>query len=311
MPDARADDCTSSIIRVLPIPASPRMRIADPDVPPMQLSRTARNTAISERRPASGWASAVEVCVPVGRQTSIGKSRPLSLREPTELIGDHAAGRPIDGIRDKRFPAGRAREKPRGDIGGLARDGIATMAVAADRACDDFADGDADVDRKRSRHARLHIRKGGMNLKGGAHRAFGVIAVGDRRAEQRHRRVADVLVDCSAETVDDRVDQSEEALQQRVHLFRIEFRREARIANQIAKQNRYRPTVALGNGAARFGRRRAIAGEEPSATAAVPSAAFVGVTAFPTRRGQGRTAGRAEFALLAVLELAVLTTQFC
>ncbi len=237
---------------------------------------------------------------------------PLQPQRANGLIGDRVAGRPIDGIRDERFPAGRAREKPCGDISGLTGDGIAAMAIAADRACDDFADGDADVRRKRSRHARLQIRKGGMNLQGGAHRAFGVIAVGDRRAEQRHRRVADVLVDRSAEAVDDRVDQREEALQQCVHFFRIELRREARITNQIAKQNRDRTTVALGNGAAtRFGRRDAIVGEEPPAAAAVPGAAFVGVTAFPTRRGQGGAAGRAEFAFLAVLELAVLTTQFC
>jgi hypothetical protein len=64
-----------------------------------------------------------------------------------------------------------------------------------------------------------------VNLKGGAHCPLGVIAMGDRRAEQSHRRVADVLVDGSAKAVNDRIDQGEEALQQRVDVFRIQLRR--------------------------------------------------------------------------------------
>ena len=64
-----------------------------------------------------------------------------------------------------------------------------------------------------------------MNLKGGAHCPVGVIAVGYRRAEQSHGRVADVLVDGSAEAVNDRIDQREEPLQQCVDVFRIQLRR--------------------------------------------------------------------------------------
>ena len=69
--------------------------------------------------------------------------------------------------------------------------------------------------------------------------------MGDRGAEQSHRRVADVLVDRSAEAVHDRVDQGKETLQQRMDVFRIQLRREARIANQIAEKNRDRTTVAF------------------------------------------------------------------
>ena len=42
MPDAAATDCSSSISRVLPIPASPRIRMTAPDGPSMHASRTAR-----------------------------------------------------------------------------------------------------------------------------------------------------------------------------------------------------------------------------------------------------------------------------
>ncbi len=149
-----------------------------------------------------------------------------------------------------------------------------------------------------------------MNLEGGAHRPLGVVAVGDRRAEQGHRRIADVLVDGSAEAVDDRVDQGEESLQQRVHVFRIELRREAGETNQIAEQHRDRPTVALWRlAAAPFRWRGAVVGKEPPAPAAIPIAAFVGVAASRARGRQGGAARCAELTSLAVLEFAPLAAQ--
>ena len=310
MPDARAD--RTQLVH--------QPRLADPGFAANQDDGPGRSldAGVQDRAELSHLRAAADERIGVrGRNVRSGRPpdvdwtiEPLQPQRADGLIGDRVAGRAVDCVGDERFSTGGAREKPRGDIGGLAGDGIAAMAFAADRTCDDFADGDADMRRKRRRHARLQIRKGGMDLQGGAHRAFGVIAVGDRRAEQRHRRIADVLVDRSAEAVDDRVDQREEALQQSVHFFRIQFRRKARIADQIAEQNRDRTTVSLGSGAAaRLGRRDAIIGEEPPAAAAVPIAALVGVAAFATRRGQGGAAGRAEFASFAVFELAALAAQ--
>ncbi len=154
-----------------------------------------------------------------------GTSEPFQRHGAHGHISDHMGGRPVDRVGNQRLPGGGACEKPGGEIGRLSGDRVAAVALAADRACDDFAHGDADVRRKRSRRTRVQPRKGGLNLQCGAHRAFGVIAVGDRRAEQSHGRVADVLVDRSSEPVDDGVDQGEETLQQRVHVFRIQLRR--------------------------------------------------------------------------------------
>ena len=149
-----------------------------------------------------------------------------------------------------------------------------------------------------------------MNLHGGAHCPLGVIAVSDRRAKQSHRRVADVLVDGPAEAVDDRVDQREKAFQQRMNVFRIQLGREARVANQITEKNRDRATVSLGRLAATFNRRRnACVGEEPATTAAIPSAALVGVTAFGASRRECRAAGRTELASLTVVEFAARTAH--
>jgi len=149
-----------------------------------------------------------------------------------------------------------------------------------------------------------------VNLQGGAHRALGVIAVGDRRAEQRHRRVADVLVDGSAEAVHDRVDQREETLQQRMDVFRIQLRRQARVADQITEEDRDWTAVPLRRlAAALYWRRDASFGKEPPAAAAIPIAALVGVAAFAAGRRQRRAAGRAKFATFPVFELAALAAQ--
>ena len=127
-----------------------------------------------------------------------------------------------------------------------------------------------------------------MNLQGGAHRSLGVIAVGDRGAEQSHRRVADVLVDGSAEAVHDRIDEREETLQQRMDVFRIQLRRESRVTNQIAEENRDRTAVPLGRlAAALCGRRDARIGKKAPAAAAIPVATVVGIAAFAAGHRQG------------------------
>ena len=61
------------------------------------------------------------------------------------------AGRPMDGVGDERFSAGRARKKPGGEICGLAGYGIAAMVIAADRTRDDLAGSDADMRGQRRR----------------------------------------------------------------------------------------------------------------------------------------------------------------
>jgi hypothetical protein len=54
IPDAAAIDRNSFVSRVLPIPASPRIRRAVPAVPLTHASRTARNWPSSDRRPTNG-----------------------------------------------------------------------------------------------------------------------------------------------------------------------------------------------------------------------------------------------------------------
>ena len=158
------------------------------------------------------------------------------------------ARRAIYRVRDERFSTLGAREKPFGDVGGFAGDSVAALVLLAHRARDDFASGDTDVRRKRRRQAQAQFQKRVLNFKRGADRPFRVIAMRDRGAEQRHRCIADMFVDRSAETLDDdRIDEAEKAIQQPVNVFRLQLRRQVHIPHDIAEENSDRATLPLGN----------------------------------------------------------------
>ena len=110
----------------------------------------------------------------------------------------------IDGVGNEGFSAAGPVQKPRGDVRSLARDRIVAMVPASDGACDYFACGYADMYGEGCGKAGCETGHAGLDLECGAHGALGVVATGERRAEQRHRRVADMLVDRSSKTFDDR-----------------------------------------------------------------------------------------------------------
>ena len=72
---------------------------------------------------------------------------------------------------------------------------------------DDLAAGDADMRAAGARgDAAAHPSELGVNIERGAGGAQRIVVVRDRRAEQRHHCIADVLVDGAAVTEDDAVD---------------------------------------------------------------------------------------------------------
>ena len=119
------------------------------------------------------------------------------------------------------------------------------MRDAPGAAGDHLAAGDADVHHDRPPRLR---REGGHRVADGQrrpHRPLGVVAVGDRRAEDRHDAVADVLVDPAAMLGDEAVGAGEEALQERVHLLRVELAAERGVAGEVGEEDRDLPPLAL------------------------------------------------------------------
>ena len=119
------------------------------------------------------------------------------------------------------------------------------MPRPAQAARHDFAGCNADVDRQRlaGRAAKRGHRT--MNLGRGAHRANRVVAVRDRRAEHRHHRIADVLVDAAAKALDDLVGGCVEPLEQRMHVLRIERPRHPRVIDEVREDDGDRSPLAI------------------------------------------------------------------
>ena len=70
--------------------------------------------------------------------------------------------------------------------------------------------------------AVIDLADGVTNYECCAHRAFRVVAVRERRAEQTHDGVADELLDDTSERLDLQPDSLVVRRQERLHLFRVE-----------------------------------------------------------------------------------------
>src|SRR5215210_5535069 len=71
----------------------------------------------------------------------------------------------------------------------------------------------------------------------GAYGAHWVVIMGNRRPEDRHDIVADMLVDHAAIALDDRIHSLEIAIEESVGFLCAERAREARIASKVGEQN--------------------------------------------------------------------------
>ena len=129
------------------------------------------------------------------------------------------------------------------------------MARAAGAAADDLAAGDPDVHARRTTHLCRQVRHRVTDGEGGADGALGVVVVRDRGAEHGHDAVAEVLVDVAVVLLDDPVDPVEEAFEQGVQRFGVEFPAQRGVADQIGEQHGHLPALATQNGSRRRGDR--------------------------------------------------------
>ena len=80
---------------------------------------------------------------------------------------------------------------------------------------------------------------------GGAERAFRIVLMRDRRAEQGEQRIADELVDEAAKALHGRGQFLEQFVLQRLHDLRVEPLAERGEAAQVGEQDRYRPAIGI------------------------------------------------------------------
>lgn len=122
----------------------------------------------------------------------------------------------------------------------------------------------------------------------------------ERRAEQHHGRVADMLVDHPAVAIDDRIDDGEETLQQSVDFLGVELRGEPRIADKVAEHDGDGPPVAAVDDGALDDGGLALA-DRPAAAAAIVIGGLIRIAASLAGPGERSAARGAKLAAFPVL----------
>ena len=121
------------------------------------------------------------------------------------------------------------------------------------------ADAQADLDAVASEDVACEPREAVADRESGAHRALGVVVVGDRHAEDGKHRIADELLTEPAEPLDLGVDEGEELALQDAKLLRVDPLGERRRAGDVGEEDGdHAPLVPVvdGDAAARGSRRQ-------------------------------------------------------
>ncbi len=171
---------------------------------------------------------------------------------------------------------------------------IGAVLVAAHAACDDFAGCDADVHVERLSRRRADVGHRTNDRVGRADCACRIVAMRDGRAEDRHHRVADVLVDATAEALDDRVDRAEESLEHPMDVLGVLRLRQPCEAAQVGEQHGDGSALGLRGFGSRVHRGRRRDRERPAAAAAELFSGLVRESAVRAAERQRGAALRAE-----------------
>ena len=204
----------------------------------------------------------------------------------------------------------------RGQVHRVAQDRVFPALGAAQAAGHHLATGDAHVDPQFAAELGAQGLHGAVDIESGADRAQRIVAMGDRRPEQRHHRIPHVLVDGAAIVLDGPVGDGEEARHQGMQLLGIERGRKLGEAGDVGEQDgdlaalaggpggrlrrwrrggRRRGGRRGGRGGRRGGRRGRVGGAQGlAAAAAEPGVGLVLEPAARTGDGERRPAAGAE-----------------
>src|SRR5262245_896398 len=145
--------------------------------------------------------------------------------------------------------------EPRGEAHGFALRRVVHAKIVADLTHHDLARMDADPHREGEASRALHVLGIAAELAPARARrvagSWGVILVGNRRAEQRHDAVPGVLVDRSLEPMDAVGKNSEETIQDRMPVLWVDLRGDLHRSLHVGEEHRHLFTLTLQGGARR------------------------------------------------------------
>src|SRR5213593_2464412 len=236
--------CPSSHVTVSCASASPRRNSRRRRDLPMPASPATKTTW-----PRPAFTSAKRSC-----KVAISRSRPtsrvtLDLPLPEVQRLEVPADRLVRRLGDHHAPRARGLLHARREVRRVADRGVVHPEVVADPAHDDGPRVDADPHLQTEAALGLELlRVIAERLLDSERRVDGAprsVLVGDGRAEERHDAVARVLVDRALEPVDLRSDQLEAALDDAVHVLRIELLGERREPRHVGEEDRDLAALAL------------------------------------------------------------------
>ncbi len=214
--------------RDFPAPAGPRIVTNWQLLSPAARSNAWRSIASSRSRPTSGESSrrataGAPETTPSTRQASIASALPLSSSGSTRLdencVLDEAVGR----IADQDLARARSRLEPCSHVHRVARDeGLPRRRVTGHDRPGVDAGANAEVDSPALLELAVQLAERGSHLGRGPHRSQWVVLVHRRRAEDRHHRVPDELLDRAAVALDHRPHIGEEAVHHPACGFRVQ-----------------------------------------------------------------------------------------
>ncbi len=160
----------------------------------------------------------------------------------------------MDRVGDQRLAGLGQAVQARGQVHRVTQDRVFPALLAAEAAGHHLAAGNAHVNPQFTAEVGAKSLHGALDVEGGADRAQRIVAMGDRRAEQRHHRISHVLVDRATIVLDGPVGGGEKTRHQVVQLFGVEGARKVRETRDVGEQDG--DLAALAGGWGRWSRWR-------------------------------------------------------
>ena len=177
------------------------------------------------------------------RRDGLGLALELQRREPEVVhLRRGQASRPVT---DEDAADLRRRLQASGYVHGVAQDRVCLADPAGQHLTGVHPHPQRELHAELGLDPAVQLRHRRLHTEGRSHRPLSVVLVGDRRAEHRHHRVADELVDTPAETLDLACQPIQARLQQRLDRLVVQLLGHGGVARDVREHHRDRAPLLV------------------------------------------------------------------
>jgi hypothetical protein len=163
----------------------------------------------------------------------------LELERLERAVVNGVASGPVGALSHGHRPRATGRLEPRRHVHGVADHGVVAAHGAGQHLAGVHPDAKSEAHAVRLVEAGVDVRHRVLHAERGADGTLGVVLVRDRRAENRHHVVADVLVDGAAEALDLVAQAAQAALHEALDRLGIHLLRHRRVTRQVGEDDGY------------------------------------------------------------------------